>query len=46
MQRTERYIAIKNLRILHGTVIPVRMEKKYTLRGKWSHLGTKEHERY
>ena len=30
---------------MNGTVMSVRMEKNYTLRGKWSHLGIKKHER-
>ena len=29
----------------YGTVTSVRMEKNYSLRGKWSHLKTKKHER-
>ena len=33
------------LKVLIGTVTSVRMEKKNSLRGKWSHLKTKKHER-
>ena len=40
----KKYLII-NLRTLNGTVISAKMEKNYTVRNKWSHIGTKKHER-
>ena len=45
MLSIEENIIIISRIVLNGTVISVIMEKNYTLRGKWSHLGTKKHER-
>ena len=45
MQSIEKNIIIIGFIVKSGIVISVRMEKNYTLRGKWSHLGTKKHER-
>ena len=45
VKNTERDILMKKWKILNGTVTSVKMEKNYALRGKWSHLKTKKHER-
>ena len=45
MQSMEKNIIIIGFIVKSGIEISVIMEKNYTLRGKWSHLGTKKHER-
>ena len=45
MLNIEENIIIIGFIVKSGIVISVIMEKNYTLRGKWSHLGTKKHER-
>ena len=41
----EENIIIIGFIVKSGIAIYVIMEKNDTLRGKWSHLGTKKHER-